>query len=67
MEQINKQLDEIMHMLSQMEANTTADDADLYLCPLCRDCGFILRDGRAYPCSCQAESLLAQKKNEQLV
>ena len=35
-----------------------------YLCPLCKDTGWLVSERGAYPCSCRKDKILELKKGE---
>ncbi len=62
MEQISKQVNELNKLFEQMEQQAIGSDADVYNCTLCRDTGVIIRNNRAYPCSCRRKAHIEKKK-----
>ncbi len=53
MEKLSAQLGGLAEEFTKMAAETDIDDSDIYACPLCRDCGWIIEGTSARPCVCQ--------------
>lgn len=53
MEKLSEQLGGLADEFAKMAAETDIDDSDIYACPLCRDCGWIIEGTSARPCVCQ--------------
>lgn len=64
MEDFSTTLHKIAAGLAELAKDAPGDDSAVYNCPLCRDTGYIIGDGRARPCSCRSKSLLREKKME---
>lgn len=64
MEHINAELKKIAHLFEDFSQQALGDDGDLYACSICRDSGYLFKDGKAFPCACQAEALLQQRKSK---
>jgi len=62
MEPIRSSLQELHSLMQELSTQSVLEDDEVYRCPVCRDCGYVLRDGKAYPCACQAEVTLQKKK-----
>jgi DNA replication protein DnaC len=54
MEKFERELAGLAESYENMAEATELDDNDVYSCQLCHDCGWIIDDGKARPCSCQA-------------
>lgn len=55
MEKLSQQLDNLAEAFERMADATEIEDKDIYKCQICRDCGWIIENGTARPCSCRSE------------
>lgn len=61
MEKFSQQLMGLAEQFERLAAESTLDDSDVYACLSCRDCGWIIRDDVAMPCSCQPAAVVEGK------
>lgn len=62
MKGIGQELQILDQLFGELAARAPGDDAEVYDCPLCRDSGFLIEDGRARPCACRAQAQLLERK-----
>ncbi|MBR5430743.1 MAG: ATP-binding protein [Firmicutes bacterium] len=62
MEEFTSTLHKIAAGFTDLARNVSADDAEVYNCPLCRDTGYVIDGERARPCTCRSSTLLRQRK-----
>ena len=62
MKDINFDLSRIAQSFDEMAETAIGDDADVYKCQLCRDCGYVIVEGRAYQCNCRRNRILQERK-----
>ena len=53
MEKLSEQLNGLAAEFVKMAEDSDLDDKDIYTCPICRDCGWIIEGTSARPCICQ--------------
>ena len=53
MEKLSEQLNGLAAEFVKMAEDSDLDDKDIYTCPICRDCGWIIEGTSARPCVCQ--------------
>lgn len=61
MEKLARELAGLAESYKDMAEATELDDRDVYACLICHDCGWIIEDGKARPCSCQTTQQDAKK------
>lgn len=62
MEKLSDRLHGLADEFTKMAEESQVDDADIYRCPLCRDCGWIIEGSSARPCVCRQQEQQDQRR-----